>query len=64
MKYWKAGVLAVGYLFFTMSLIYSQGAPQNVDWPVYAGSPGTPSALHAQSPHAVSQYDVACFQQP
>jgi hypothetical protein len=29
----------------------------------YAGSPGTPSALHAQSDHAVSQYDIACYQQ-
>jgi hypothetical protein len=31
---------------------------------VYAGTPGTPSAIHAASSHAVSQYDVACFQQP
>jgi len=30
---------------------------------VYAGSDGTASALHAQSPNAVSQYDVACYQQ-
>ncbi len=30
---------------------------------VYAGSPGTPSAANANSPHAVSQYDIACFQQ-
>lgn len=29
---------------------------------VYAGSDGTPSLLHARSSHAVSQYDVACFQ--
>jgi hypothetical protein len=28
----------------------------------YAGSDGTPSLLHAHSDHAVSQYDVACFQ--
>jgi hypothetical protein len=28
---------------------------------VYAGSPGTPSAANG-NPHAVSQYDVACFQ--
>jgi hypothetical protein len=28
---------------------------------VYAGSPGTPSLAHGNS-HAVSQYDVACFQ--
>jgi hypothetical protein len=29
---------------------------------VYAGSDGTASLLHANSGHAVSQYDVACFQ--
>jgi hypothetical protein len=28
----------------------------------YAGSPGTPSLAHSNSPHAVSQYDVAGFQ--
>jgi hypothetical protein len=28
----------------------------------YAGSNGTPSLTHANSPHAVSQYDVAGFQ--
>ncbi len=27
----------------------------------YAGSPGTPSAANG-NPHAVAQYDVACFQ--
>lgn len=26
----------------------------------YAGSDGTPSLAHANSPHAVSQYDIAC----
>jgi hypothetical protein len=29
---------------------------------VYAGNPGTASAEHANSVHAVSQYDIACFQ--
>jgi hypothetical protein len=29
---------------------------------VYAGNPGTASAQHANSPNAVSQYDIACFQ--
>lgn len=29
---------------------------------VYAGSTGTASLAHAQSDHAVSQYDVACYQ--
>ena len=28
----------------------------------YAGSDGSPSQLHSQSGHAVSQYDVAAFQ--
>lgn len=28
----------------------------------YAGSAGTPSKMHAQSDHAVSQYDIACYQ--
>jgi hypothetical protein len=30
---------------------------------VYAGSDGSASLLHSNSDHAVSQYDVACFQQ-
>jgi hypothetical protein len=29
---------------------------------VYAGNPGTASSENANSPHAVSQYDIACFQ--
>ncbi|HEV2339237.1 MAG TPA: hypothetical protein VGT05_00535 [Patescibacteria group bacterium] len=29
----------------------------------YAGNPGTPSLSHADSIHAVSQYDIACYQQ-
>jgi hypothetical protein len=29
---------------------------------VYAGNPGTASLEHANSSHAVSQYDIACFQ--
>jgi hypothetical protein len=29
----------------------------------YAGNPGTASLAHANSPHAVAQYDGACFQQ-
>lgn len=28
----------------------------------YAGNPGTASSLHSNSTHAVSQYDIACFQ--
>ena len=29
---------------------------------VYAGNPGTASSMNANSTHAVSQYDIACFQ--
>lgn len=29
---------------------------------VYAGSDGTASLLHANSIHAISQYDIACYQ--
>lgn len=29
---------------------------------VYAGNPNTASLAHANSTHAVSQYDIACFQ--
>jgi hypothetical protein len=29
----------------------------------YAGNPGTASLEHSNSTHAVSQYDIACFQQ-
>ncbi|HEY2436182.1 MAG TPA: hypothetical protein VGH93_03315 [Solirubrobacteraceae bacterium] len=54
---------------FTMtpgSSANSNGAPFNPTGQsgnVYAGNPGTASSLHAESSHAVSQYDVACFQQ-
>ncbi len=34
----------------------------NIATQVYAGTPGTPSYLNANSPAAVSQYDVACYQ--
>lgn len=36
--------------------------PNGVAGTVYAGNPGTASLEHANSPHAISQYDVACFQ--
>lgn len=29
----------------------------------YAGSEGTPSAEHGSTAHAISEYDIACFQQ-
>ena len=29
----------------------------------YAGNPGTASMLHSNSPHSVSEYDIACYQQ-
>ena len=28
----------------------------------YAGSPGTPSLEHANSIHAISQYDISCYE--
>jgi hypothetical protein len=39
---------------------FSTGGFENAE-AHYAGSEGTPSAAHGSS-HAVSQYDVACFQ--
>ena len=30
---------------------------------VYAGNPGTASLANSNSPHSVSEYDIACFQQ-
>jgi hypothetical protein len=43
----------------------AQGSPFNASGTagtVYAGNPGTASLAHANSTHAVSQYDIACFQ--
>lgn len=37
--------------------------PNGQSGTVYAGNPGTASLEHANSSHAVSQYDIACFQQ-
>ena len=28
----------------------------------YAGNPGTASLQHSNSPHSISEYDIACFQ--
>ena len=36
--------------------------PNGQSGTVYAGNPGTASAAHSNSTHAVSQYDIACFQ--
>jgi hypothetical protein len=36
--------------------------PNGTAGTVYAGNPGTASAAHAHSSAAVSQYDIACFQ--
>ena len=40
---------------------FSTGGFENAE-AHYAGSDGTPSFIHANSSHAVSQYDVACYQ--
>src|SRR6266849_11145333 len=37
--------------------------PNGQSGTVYAGNPGTASLAHSNSPQAVSQYDIACFQQ-
>jgi hypothetical protein len=37
--------------------------PAGVSGTVYAGNAGSASLAHANSANAVSQYDVACFQQ-
>ncbi len=36
--------------------------PNGTSGGVYAGNPGTASSAVAGSTHAVSQYDIACFQ--
>jgi hypothetical protein len=36
--------------------------PDGTAGTVYAGNPGTASAANAESTAAVSQYDIACFQ--
>src|SRR5262245_48362597 len=40
MKLWKLGTVLAGYLFVTISVIYSQGASTSVEWPVVASGPG------------------------
>jgi len=40
MKLWRLGAVLVGYLFVSMSMIYSQGTSTHVEWPVVAGGPG------------------------
>jgi hypothetical protein len=37
--------------------------PNGVSGTVYAGNTGSASLAHANSANAISQYDVACFQQ-
>lgn len=47
------------------SSVSAQGSaynPSGTAGTVYAGNPGTASLANANSPHAVSQYDIACFQ--
>jgi hypothetical protein len=61
MKHWKAVVVLGGSLVFTVALLYSQGRAQNVDWPVYGGSPGSTrySSLKPINQSNVSQLQVA-----
>lgn len=47
--------------------VNAQGSPFNPNGTagtVYAGNPGTQSLLNSNSTATVSQYDVACFNQP
>jgi len=37
--------------------------PNGQSGQVYAGNPGTASLQHSNSPHSISEYDIACFQQ-
>jgi hypothetical protein len=37
--------------------------PNGTAGTVYAGNPGSASLNHSNSAHAVSEYDIACFQQ-
>ncbi len=46
----------------SISALGSAFNPNGVAGTVYAGNPDTASLLHANSSHAVSQYDIACFQ--
>jgi len=61
MKHCKAVVVLGGYLVFTVPLLYSQGRPQSIDWPVYGGSPGSTrySSLKQINQSNVSQLQVA-----
>lgn len=36
--------------------------PAGVSGPLYAGSPDSPTVSNGANAHAVSQYDIACFQ--
>jgi len=61
MKHWKAVVALGGCLVFTVLLLYSEGRPQSVDWPVYGGSQGSTrySSLKQINQSNVSQLQVA-----
>jgi hypothetical protein len=45
----------------SMSSLGSVFNPAGQSGTVYAGNPGTASLAHANSPNAVSQYDIACL---
>ena len=40
MKLLRLWAALAGYLVVMVSMIHSQGAPTNVEWPVVAGNPG------------------------
>ena len=61
MKPWKMGMMLAGYLLLTIPALYSQAPQQNVDWPVYGGTPGSVrySSLKQINQSNVNQLKVA-----
>jgi len=61
MKHWKTIVALSAYLVFSLSMLYSQGPPEHVDWPVYGGNPGSArySSLKQINQSNVSQLQMA-----
>ena len=52
-----------GKAFSSTGATFNDSTPPGISTLHYAGNDGTASLAHAGSANAVSQYDVACFQQ-
>ncbi len=46
----------------SISALGSPFNPNGIAGMHYAGNPDTASSQHANSPHAISEYDIACYQ--